>query len=253
MSKVVKTQLVWKYEPKDFFEQPVSIDYRGWDITIEDGEAVALIQVQDVKFDEVLKKEMTLLIMNQFQSVQLNTHRDFELGDCVRTDFKEDGSKNAYGGAHATIHLTPKSDFVKYNHEGKITFDSKKERLRDQDKLASLINKYRGEDQILNHILNFFNDARSDPKNELVHLYNIRDSLIDRFGPKKKFLKILSIDKGDYNRFGKLTNVLPLNQGRHKGQAVGNLRDATQSELSEARRLAVKFIRSYLHYLDGND
>lgn len=253
MSKVVKTQLVWKYKPKNYFEQPITIDFREWDIKIEDGEAVALIDPQVLKNDEKVKQDMSRRILNQFQAVQLFTHRVFELGDCVRTDIKEDGKKVTYGGFHATVQVIGKVDYIVHNQEGKVTFDSKKERSRDQEKLTSLIDIYRNKDQVLDHVLDFFQEAMSDTDDELVHLFNIRDSLKKRFGSKKDLLKSLDIDEDDYNRFGDLTNNLPLNQGRHKGLSVGELRDATQSELSEARRIAEKFIRSYLDYLDKKE
>jgi hypothetical protein len=41
----------------------------------------------------------------------------------------------------------------------------------------------------------------------------------------------------------------PLNQGRHRGKKVDELRDATDVELSEARTIAEELIRAYLNHL----
>lgn len=90
------------------------------------------------------------------------------------------------------------------------------------------------------------------PENELVHLYEIRDTLSKLFNGKKPACKALCLSASHWSRLGKLANDEPLKQGRHRGKSAGELRDASESELLEARNIACNFIESYLLYLDAN-
>ena len=60
---------------------------------------------------------------------------------------------------------------------------------------------------------------------------------------------VLNISKNEWSRFGKLANDEPLYEGRHRGENVGQLRHAAESELEEARTIARKMILAYLEYL----
>ena len=90
-----------------------------------------------------------------------------------------------------------------------------------------------------------------DPDNEFVHLYEIRDSLSERFGSKKSAIKKLGVTSNEWDEIGKLANALPLKQGRHRGKAVGALRDAEIAELEKARKSAAYLIEKYLEYLEA--
>ena len=90
----------------------------------------------------------------------------------------------------------------------------------------------------------------SDPDDELVHLYEIRDALSTKFGSEKAARNALKISYDNWSRFGQLCNDEPLRQGRHRGKKY-EARDATNAELSEARRIAQAMIEGYLRYLDS--
>ena len=88
-----------------------------------------------------------------------------------------------------------------------------------------------------------------DPDNELVHLYEIRDALQDKFGGKNPACYELGLNLVDWGRLGDLANNRK--QGRHRGQQVGALHDATNEELNEARTIARKMILGYLEFLEN--
>jgi hypothetical protein len=90
----------------------------------------------------------------------------------------------------------------------------------------------------------------ADPEDELIHLYEVRDSLSSAFGDKSKALRKLSITEPAWKRLGLLCNVLPLSQGRHRGYVNQPIRSASDEELEEARHLAASFIESYIEYLE---
>ncbi len=95
--------------------------------------------------------------------------------------------------------------------------------------------------------------AVEHPDHELVHLYEIRDALSERFHRDvKTAVGMVGITCDQWKRFGDLCNDEPLNQGRHGGTVSGPLRDASQSELDEARGIASAMIDGYLSYLEAN-
>ncbi len=100
-------------------------------------------------------------------------------------------------------------------------------------------------------MLKSYQNSVKDPDNEFVHLYEIRDSLSERFGSKKSAIKKLGITSNEWDEIGKLANALPLKQGRHRGKAVGALIDAEIAELEKARKSAAYLIEKYLEYLEA--
>jgi hypothetical protein len=83
-----------------------------------------------------------------------------------------------------------------------------------------------------------------DPANELVHLYEIRDALSEKFGSQSKARRELVITREQWNGLGALADRAPLREGRHRGKHPGRLRDATSEELNEARSIAKSMIHA---------
>jgi len=105
-------------------------------------------------------------------------------------------------------------------------------------------------DDVLKSLLNSYNAAVREPNDELVHLYEIRDALVLKFGNQNTTKSALGISKEDWSCFGDVTNKASIQQGRHRGRSGGALRDATDDELFKARRIAGTMIEAYLRYLD---
>ena len=86
--------------------------------------------------------------------------------------------------------------------------------------------------------------AIDEPEIELVRLYEIRDALAKHFGGEHEARKALNLSAGEWSRLGYLANEAPLNQGRHRGKQAGELRDATDAELTEARNIAKGMLKA---------
>jgi hypothetical protein len=99
-------------------------------------------------------------------------------------------------------------------------------------------------------LLQAYTSSINDPANELVHLYEIKESLITRFGKESNVKKILGITDDDWKPIGKLPNDASIRQGRHRGKRQGDLRDATEDELAIVRQTAKDMILAYLRYID---
>lgn len=253
MSKVVTVQLEWKYSPETYLEEPISIPFEGGDLEIKDGVAIARIDQALYISDSSIQEVLTRQIESRLHAVQIMTHRDFELSKPSRTDVREDGKKNHFLEVEPCVMTITVGtvDFVVKDKDGKIVSDTKRERLDKQKRFASLLDKHRHSDAKLDQMLKSYQKSVRDPANELVHLYEIRDSLSMRFGTKKNAIQKLGITIAEWEEIGKMANILPLKQGRHRGKAVGSLRDAEIAELEKARNSVAYLIEKYLEHLES--
>ncbi|AEJ01501.1 putative ferric uptake regulation protein [Nitrosomonas sp. Is79A3] len=252
MSKVITVQLEWKYSPENYLEEPIAILFEGGDLEIKDGIAIAKIDPDLYHPDSSIREILTRQIENRLHAVQIMTHRDFELSKSSRADIRDDGRKNHFLEVESCVMTMSLGtiDLIVKDKDGNVVSDTKKERLDKQKHLAILIDKHRNSDSTLDQMLKSYQKSVKDPDDELVHLYEIRDSLSERFGSKGSAIHKLGITITDWGEIGKIANTLPLKQGRHRGKAVGALRDADIAELEEARKSVVYLIEKYLEYLE---
>lgn len=253
MSKVIEIQLEWKYLPENYLEESISFTFKN--CTLEIGSGIALAKVTPSLFhsDNSLRDTLTKKIQNRLAAIQMLSHKDYELSDATRMDIREDGSKNIYIELHSAVMTLSGGtlDLIHTDKHGNVITDTKRERLDRQNKIASLIEKYRGSDVVLDQMLKSYDKSVKDPDDELVHLYEIRDALSKKFRTDNNAIKQLDIKKDEWKQIGKFANVLPLNQGRHRGEHIGILRNAEQAELDHARTLVVNLIEKYLEYLEN--
>ncbi len=254
MSKVILVQLEWKYSPKTYLEEPILIEFEAGELKIGDGVAIATINPKAFYVEESIRDELTRKIECRLHAIQIMTHKDFELSKPYRINIEEDGKKNYFLEAESCIVTTSVGtvDIIVHDKNGNVISDSKRERLDKQHKFATLVDKHRNYDPTLDQILKSYQQSVKDPNDELVHLYEIRDALSNKFGSKAKAIKVLRLTEERWDEIGKLANNLPLNQGRHRGKAVGALRDADLTELEIARKSAVNLIEKYLDFLESS-
>lgn len=254
MSKILSIELEWKYSPEDYLEEPISFAFEGGTLEVQKGRALAIIEPKTYQADDTLHDELTRKIENRLHAVQLLTHKKFNLSKASRTDIREDGTKHHYLEVDSIVLMVSMGspDLVVKDKDGNIVSDSKRERLDKQEWYASLVDKHRSLDLTLNQMLDSYQASVSDPDDELVHLYEIRDSLSNKFGSKKSAIKNLGITTHQWDEIGDLANCRPLKQGRHRGKSAGSLRDAEASELEQGRRSVVYLVEKYLEFLDKN-
>ena len=99
-------------------------------------------------------------------------------------------------------------------------------------------------------MLQSYSWAVSFPDDELVYLYEIRDAATEPYGKQVAARNALGISKTDWDKLGSLANNEPLRQGRHRGSQTADLRNATEDELEEARRIAREIISGLAKTLD---
>jgi hypothetical protein len=247
--------LEWKFSPPDYFEEVIHIDRETYSIIIENGRIEARIDPTAYDQEHKMRDELHEALNDRFLGVQLLTHKQYELSKASMHRQYPDGRKEV------TIFPEPivmtmtvgSPDIIVKNKDGNIIADTRRDRIEKKKELAELAEKYRSKDQVVGSILKSYKSAVTDPENELVHLYEIRDALSSRFAGEGAARTTLGISNSNWSRLGKLANDEPLRQGRHRGKKVGGLRDATESELKEARGIARNMIEAYLQYLEDEN
>lgn len=252
MSQVVTVQLEWKYSPETYLEEPILIPFAGGDLEIKDGVAIARIDPELYHADSTIREALTRQIESRLHAVMIMTHKDFELSKPFRADIRQDGKRNHFIEVDSCVMTMSvgRVDLIVQDKHGNIVLDSKRERLDKQKRFAFLVDKHRHSDATLDQMLISYQESVKDPDDELVHLYEIRDCLSEKFGAKKNAIQKLGITTVEWDEIGELANSLPLKQGRHRGKAAGALRDAEIAELEKARKTVAYLIEKYLEYLE---
>lgn len=244
----------WNYEPNDYFEDDFTIKYDNCDIKIQSGIATAIIAPIHIdKIDEMINK-LNQDLESRFLAVQVMTHQKYKLGKPSRYDLKKDGKKNIYIQVDmvSVSDISP-IDIIISDAKGNVISDTKQERINKKKWFSETSAKFRIKDQTLNQMLKSYGSSVSDPNNELVHLYEIRDAVSKEFNGESITRSKLNITKKEWSDFGLIANKKPLLQGRHRGNNAGELRQADFSELEIARKIASKIVENYLIYLEDND
>jgi len=242
----------WNFEPKNFFEAETVINYTDYEVAISSGHAEARLGPDYLDKVDMVVRALSQDLESRFMAVQVMTHEQYKLSKPSRYDLRLDGGRNGYFQVDSVVCTTSigNVDLIQRDANGNILSDTKQERIDKKKRLAELAAKFRLKDASLDQMLRSYNASVSDPKNELIHLYEIRDAASKRFGNDSNTKKGLNISSSEWSTLGRLANSEPLTQGRHRGQNPGILRDAETSELEQARRIAAKIVENYLNYLE---
>ncbi|MCB2218743.1 MAG: hypothetical protein KQH59_22000 [Desulfobulbaceae bacterium] len=143
-------------------------------------------------------------------------------------------------------------DIVHKDAAGNVIQDTRKERIQRRIGFVKLAANHLN-NALAVALLRSYAAAVNDPRNELVHLYEIRDAPSRQFGGEAAAKSAANISRAEWFRLGQLSNDEPITQGRHRGKSLGSLREATNEELTEARGIARKMIEGYLCHLKNEN
>jgi hypothetical protein len=242
----------WTYSPKEYFEAPFEIQEDGYLINIEEGLIKAEIQPNLFNKNNRIAEDLTQHLENFFQGVQVVGHKLYCLSDSKVHIFKKGGGKviNLTANIVGEVAISDHADVVLTDSKGNIVTDSRQERIERKKEFGLLAAKHMNHDNVVKALFQSYAAAVRDSQNELIHLYEIREIIKKPFKTEKTTRKVLKISNTRWKRLGELANNAPLMQGRHRGQNPGELRNATNAELSEARNIAQAFIYAYLNYIE---
>jgi hypothetical protein len=243
---VDRTELEWIYEPKDFFEAPYRHAENDFELKIDSGTAVANLIVPTDPVPSDLEESVRSCVENTFLVRELQLHRKAKL-EGPRIYQHSAGRKDVsirLEGVSA-VGMVGQLDFIVSDAEGNIKRDSKAERIAEHTSLLDLLAPKLQQSETLRALFVSYSKSVDDPDDEFTHLYEVRDALSNHYGNDKNAQGALDISKSDWSRFGVLTNVEPLEQGRHRGNHPHGRRPATDEELDEARKLARQWIIAF--------
>jgi len=242
----------WTFSPSDYFETPFEVVRDDYTMTIDNGRVEARIDALVFDADPSIRDLIHRGLIDRFLGAQVVSFRPYELSDPKRTRLQPDGRRDTFielKGA-AAVASVGTFDVLVTRRDGSVATDSKRERVDRKKTLADLVAFHSPSDAALAAMLVSYSTAIQDPQNELVHLYEIRDCLSTRFGGKASAIASLGLHASEWSKLGQLCNDEPLRQGRHRGTAMSVLRDASEAELQEARKIARNMIQLYLSYLE---
>ncbi len=245
--------LEWAFTPAEYFEEPVDFDCGPCSIHIADGKAEARVPPAQYPADHSARNQLHAELDARFMVAQVLSHKPYTLSKPSLSRLHPDGRKDPciFPEAATLVISGSTIDFVHRGADGNLIHDTKRERINARIELSQLTARYII-DAVANAILRSYAAAVNDPRNELVHLYEIRDSLSQHFGGEPAATSAVGISAVQWSRLGQLANNEPLTQGRHRGRQLGALRDATTSELSEAREIARRMVEGYLRHLHSS-
>lgn len=246
-------QLRWEYTLKNLFEDRLATEFDGYPITLDDGAVLATLPMVAGDTRSPLRKAVEFYVESIFLGVQVAAHTECQLGRPSASTLNDEGSRGYILECETGV-ARVKGGCVdlSYTRSDGTVVDTRRERIDRKHRLSLAAASY-GSDEALARMLRSYRVAISDKDDELIHLYEVRDSLLSVFGSKPKALRKLGTTERAWNRLGELCNVLPLRQGRHRGCVGQPIRSASDEELEEARSLAASFIESYLQHLGRNE
>ena len=242
----------WTYKPEDYFEDEIEKDRGTFKLRIVNGKVTATFSALIYDGKKIVLEDIHTEVEAFFMGVQVVSHRPFNLSKYTMYRQHPDGRKDVtvFPDSCVMKHTSGTVDLVVTDSAGKIIADTRADRIRENREFGELSAKHSSTDPTVRTMLSSYEASVNDPANELVHLYEIRDALKKKFGGEKTAKTSLGISETDWKRLGALSNNEPLKQGRHRGQNIGTLRDASAEELAEARRIAKCMVLAYLKYID---
>jgi hypothetical protein len=234
------------YRPMDLFEAPYRCVAPDWELLFECGRVVATLRVPQDPIDADLEDRIRSQIESVLLVRQPQVHRTYQI-EGPRTYQHVDGRRHVairVGSAALTI-SAGSVDVVATDSTGQVVRDSRAERIAGHESMLQSLAPGAGSSSMLRSLLQSYSRAVSDPGNELVHLYEIRDALAKHFGGEGEARTALRISKTEWQRLGSLANAEPLEQGRHRGKHPDGRRSATQTELQEVRQIVHRWIDAF--------
>jgi hypothetical protein len=239
----------WSYEPADFLERPLAVSCDGCTLEATAGRTVAkvsgnLTQERCDLWEGRLENE----VRQRFTASQLVRPRPFTMQLKGSQQFRKDGTSTVMAALHGSYLIVQGNapDVLIRAPDGTVIVDQQAARRKREERLAEALICH-SDDPLLVSMVASFRASISDPTDSFVHLYEIKEQLLSRFG--KSFTHTLGVDDDDVRKYIHELSNAAIRQGRHRGKHAGKLRDATPEELRAAQDTALRLIEGYLQHV----
>ncbi len=174
-----RTELEWIYDPDDLFEAPYQHSGVDFDLLINAGRAIATLNVPQNPVLPDVEERIRVVLESILLVRQIQVHRKYSL-EGPRTYQYSEGRKNISIrlGSVMEIESAGHIDFIKTDAAGNVIRDSKAERLDEHNFMMDSVVPKLVNSAILRSLFESYSRSITDPNNELVYLYEIRDALI---------------------------------------------------------------------------
>ena len=216
------------------------------EVVFRDGLARLTLAVPANPVSTELVEKSFFSIRTVLQARQLLTRQSFNLTGPNITHERADGGRDiTIIAGTGELKLTGFAVDIRVTaSDGTVVRDSKAERLAHDRIFLQRLATAAATSPTVKQMLESFSNSVSDPDNELVHLYEVRDAAVEHFGSESAARKALGVSKSEWGTLGRLANDAPLKQGRHRGKQIKGVRDATNEELQQARTIARRILES---------
>ena len=214
------TELRWTYEPSDFFEAPFVEVRDKYDLEIRNGRVVADLRYScDPLADApALLKAVKADVEALFAIRRVQVHRPFQLkGPSVYRPLGGIISMEAKG-ALLRFSARAQAEFTVRDANGNIIKDSRAERIAAETAMLNSIAPKVAISPLLAQLLESYARAVDDPRDEFVHLYEIRDAMMKHFGGRSAARTALGISEQEWERLDDLLNDPQIDRSRHRGK-----------------------------------
>lgn len=166
MEEVNRWSLQWSFSPVDYLENQVLPDLSLGRLEVSNGSITLAIFHRQSVFDEELRLRLHRELDDLLQAISILTHRPYRLRQLNACKASEDGQEEVFIFSEeltVAVSLSAGRFFTEEQHEKERVFLMGVQRHNSDPLLRSLIESY--------------GRAIKDPRNELIHLYEIRDAL----------------------------------------------------------------------------
>lgn len=249
MTAKPKTVLEWSYEPKGFFEEPCMLPFSGGEIIINGGSVRGEFDASFYDLGQDFRNSVHEHLTTAFLAQQVQVHTQYQLSSASMCREYPDGRRDVtvFADSLQIAISVARADIIIKDDKGNVLQDTKQERLKKQRHFGKIVSELIQSDIALKRMFQSFHNALEDKDNLFIHLYEVRDTLVSKFGNGGMVRRVLGISSSDWSKFGNLANNDPLLEGRHRGKH-GALRSADSTEREWALSFTQQLIEEYVKY-----
>ena len=183
-----RIRIEWAYKPVDYFEDRLVANLEGIDIEIYNGSVIVEFDAKTFDNDPSIRDRLEQYTQSLFKGARLQSHAEFEISGGAVYRLHPGGRTDVtiFAETAGALAMAGSLDIKVTDSTGKVIKDTRQERFNEKRHFALAVASQRGKDATLDSMLASYDAAVRDPKNELVHLYEIRDALAARFGGETK-------------------------------------------------------------------
>lgn len=240
--------LEWSFVPPNALIGHFPAPCSGYALTFAEGTIQARVEADQWTKESGIQERIQVELECVLFALGMMRQTVISLAEPTLIEVRSDGRRIMYAEMHSTAIVSDHMAWRLVDANGNAVRDSLQEQ-RDRERALMEQVRLRAHDHVLHKMLRAYRVSQFEGANELIHLYEITETLATRFKGEHKARRILNVSDADWSGLGRVANNEPVREGRHRGKTIGELRSATSEELNNCRRVAQALIYAYLNYL----